>query len=195
MSIKDLFRDVPANNLTKANQNSVQEKLSFVTIIAWVFIIAIGFRSLTFLTLIFMNIHRVHYIDLGTTKLVFPMTIMSHAQLYLAFYLTLSLMMLIPSVGLLKRKQWGRLMFIILLTIAIIWDLVDFFFPNLSYAWVVPGLVRTSASDRQLLEMYRSSHIYSIAFWDIVHIVFYGWIIKKLLSKDIRKGKVLGLDI
>ena len=175
MSFKDLFKDVPADYQTKDNQNSVQEKLSFVTIIAWVFIILSGLRSLLFI------------VTFGAIKLLFPIAMMSPAQSCFAFCLALSLMMLISSVGLLKRKQWGRLIFITLLTIAIISDLVDIFFPYMFYTWLVPALVRPSASDRQLLEMHRSSHIFLMVFWDIVQIVFFAWIIKKLFSKDIRQ--------
>ena len=177
MSFKDLFKDVPADYGTEDNQYFVQEKLSFVTIIAWLFIILSGLRSLI-LIILFGAIKL---------KLFFPIAMMSYAQSCLASCLVLSFMMLISSVGLLKRKQWGRLMFITLLTIAIIRDLGDIFFPNLLYTWVVPGLVRTPASERHLLEMYRSAHIFSIVFWSIVPTVFFAWIIKKILSKDIRQ--------
>ena len=177
MSFKDLFKDVPAEYPTIDNQNFVQEKLSFVTIIAWVFIFLSGLQPLMLITF------------LGATKLklIPPIAMMSHAQPCLYYCLAVSLLTLISAVGLLKRKQWGRLIFITLLTMAIIRDLGDIFFPNFFYTWVVPGLIRRSASDTQLLEMYRSSHLFSVVFWGIVPAVFFAWVIKKLLSKNIRQ--------
>ncbi len=131
----------------------------------------------------FKDMQKTLYSDPEAAKFMSPAT-MHHMQIFMAIFLALSLSMLIASIALLKRKQWGRLLFIILLIIGIIWSFGKVFFPKLIYTWFMPGFEGKGALNMQ--EIYRISHITSIIF-GIGSIVIFAWIIKKLISKDIRQ--------
>lgn len=110
--------------------NTVQRS-TFVTVVAWIFIVLSGFGTLI---AILQNI-MIHTIfngwemqqamqappPPGLAPVAMFMT--THIQLFFAMFLFVSAAMFASSVGLLKRKNWARLAFVGLMILGIVWNL------------------------------------------------------------------------
>lgn len=98
--------------------------------------------------------------------------------------LTILMIMFIASVGLLKRKNWARILFIIMLGIGIIRALGRILYEALYYKelWIGPeGKAIFNVHGLQTM-IYVTTTIFGIALT-----ILFAWIIKKLVSKGIRQ--------
>ena len=117
---------------------------TFVTVLAWVSIILTGLMTLTtlFQNLMAWTIMRSEAArsggadpsDLEDRPRLFAW-IASHVELWFGFWFVVSVVALIASVGLLRRRSWARRLYLLLLILGIAWVLAGigvllFFFPN-----------------------------------------------------------------
>jgi hypothetical protein len=174
------------------NAESVkQERSTFVSATAWIFIVLSGFG--TFISLM-QNI-MVHFMfslpevqtamnsnDMASQMPPFVHFIFSHFRLFVFLMFVVVLFTLISAIGLLKRKDWARKTFIGMLSIAILVMLgsivAQFFFFH--------GFSELRAPDVPV-EMKTMMHVmqgFFILFYAGIAVLF-GWIIKKLLSPAI----------
>jgi len=168
-------------------------KSKFVTILAWIFIALSGFA--TFIS-IMQNIMIFFMFRMGQMNEAFKdpkfaqempkgfQFMFSNVRLFFLGFLLISVITLISSIGLLKRKNWARLIFISLMVLGILWNLggiilQNFMMPKFTEfpnAPVAPDL------EKMLLVMRIFSALMLIGFS-----VLFGWIIKKLISEEIRE--------
>jgi hypothetical protein len=172
---------------------SENSKSGFVTALAWVFIAIAGFS--TFVS-IFQNImigimfNPVDMNDLSNTPGSenvpwFFRFMMSNIRFFFLSILILSATTLISSIGLLKRKNWGRIIFMIIMGLGIAWVvfgvLMQFtMFPNMANE--IPDAME---ADRFKL-MFTIMRIFMVVF-STAFCVLFGWIIKRLSSAKIKR--------
>jgi hypothetical protein len=111
---------------------------------------------------------------------------MGNVRLFFASFLVVSAAMLGAAVGLLKRKNWARILFIFILSLGIIWNIggmaLQFFilqdFPK--QVGAPPEIVSDFKTMRTLIMVF--SALLALGFS-----LLFGWIIKKLASVEIRR--------
>lgn len=174
----------------------------FVTVVAWVFIVLSSFAVLASL---FQNI---------MINLVFPFNEMQtamqeaevdlsmpwfvkieliHFRILAASFLVIEMLTLGTAIGLLKRKNWARYIFVgimgLCILFCILWGLVLL---GLVGAWFYSFSEFAQSpvlEDGQGSELIVSGYImvgFTVAI-SIGLIVLFGWIIKKLVSPEIRR--------
>jgi hypothetical protein len=171
--------------------NESIKKSDFVTVLAWIFIVLTGL--MTFVTLLQNITIRIMFSDDRLSEAMSHADNMGnmpeHAEFMfnnfnLIFLLIFffSLFLFITSIALLKRKNWARITFIILMALGILWNILGLilqstFMPDIS-----------SINDPKAAEQFESMmSVMKIGSY-VVAIVFtalYAWIIKKLSSSTI----------
>jgi hypothetical protein len=172
---------------------SETNRSSFVTALAWVFIALAGFSTFISIAqnvMIGIMFNPSHLNDIsnapGAENIpAFFRFMSSHIRLFFFSFLIISSTMLISSIALLKRKNWGRIVFMV-----IMW---------LSIAWIVSGVIMQFTMFPQMMQdfsdgneaerfhlMFNVMRIFMLAF-SAAFCGLFGWIIKKLSSESIKR--------
>lgn len=164
---------------------------TFVSVVAWVFIVFSSFGVLIMLleSLVFflLPFDELMMQDVQAGQPFSPDLFMAIFRGVIVFMLALCIWALASSVGLLLRKNWGRINFIILMAIGIFMQVLGVLwsFAFLFIGFAVPEQAQngidTAFMKTFMWVMFAFSLILSIGFG-----VLYGWIIKKLVSPEIR---------
>ena len=173
----------------------MEQQSTFVTVVAWVFIVLSGLGLLIF------SMYAVVFWTLPLDQLMqqsaalhpnqpqLPAALMTGIIRWIfVIFLLLQAWMLASSIGLLLRKNWGRISFIVILVISLVWLSLKLLFVILAMVGIhfigntaaIPGMPPEFQSFMQTIM------IISIVF-TIAMLVLFGWIVKKLVSEDIRK--------
>lgn len=120
------------------NTEEPQKRSTFVTVIAWIFIVLTGFG--TFITALQNVMVRIMFDDeikgqmkaaqteSGMEMPSFFTTMFDNFELiFLAFFI-FNLIALICSIGLLKRKNWARIIIICIMGVGIAWNIGGIYF-------------------------------------------------------------------
>ena len=173
---------------------------TFVTVVAWIFIILSGFS--TFMSILQNVMITLMFSANDMRKTPFPTVdpqtgkeipsifqfLFDHFQLFFLAFLVVSATTLVASIGLLKRKNWARILFIAIMALGIVWNIagVAMMIPMLS---MFPGAA-SSAKQPGFADNFD-------IMWKVmagVNVLFvagfvwlFGWIIKRLASEKIRQ--------
>jgi hypothetical protein len=179
-------------NSTIAVQRAARS--TFVTVLAWVFI---GLSSFTLFIAILQNL-MMHMMFRGpefeqaiqATKddpqaPAFASYLFEYMFVFFALFLLVSIASLLASVGLLRRRNWARLLFIALMGVGIVWNIGGFvlqliMFPSMSD---LPGV----ASD-DFVRQFQIMFVVMAVFGGLMALGFsalFGWIITRLVSPPI----------
>lgn len=164
---------------------------TFVSVVAWVFIVFSSFGVLIMLlesALFFvMPFDELMAQEAQTGQPFSPDIFINIMRGAILFMLVVCLWSLASSIGLLLRKNWGRINFIILMAIGIFFQVLGLLwsFVFLYIGFTIPEQMQNGV-DASFMQtfmwvMFAFSLIFSIGFG-----VLYGWIIKKLVSPAIR---------
>lgn len=178
--------------MTAETQLTLPARSSFVTVVAWIFIILAGFATLISVLQNIM-VHTVFSADqmqeaMNAAKVQQPSIppafafMFGNLKLFFAAFLILSVAMLTSSIGLLRRKNWGRVMFIALLAFGIAWSV-----GGLVLQYFVIGAMESQPAGAP---EFRSFANVMLIFSSVIAIgvaVLFGWIIKRLVSPTIRQ--------
>ncbi len=176
----------------EATTQTLKLRSNFVTVLAWVFIVISGLRAVIILfgivALKTMHADRMQHIlsDPKALKHASFVTkfMMTHLQLIAVISLTTMVLMLIASIGLLKRRNWARILFIIMLAIGIIRALGSILYEAMysKEVWIGP-------EGRAIFNIHQLQSIIYVmtTMFGIGLTVLFVWIIKNLVSKDIRQ--------
>jgi hypothetical protein len=164
----------------------------FVTVLAWIFIVLSGFTA--FIAAL-QNIMIHVMFEGGFGKGMPPPPpetgpafgfIFGHMQWFFAGFLVMSLVSLAASIGLLRRQEWARRLFVALMVFAIAYQLAGLGLQS----------VMMSSFDRPLAGApdgfdagFRTMTIVIRIFSVVMALAFcgvFGWIIKRLFAADIR---------
>jgi hypothetical protein len=121
---------------------------SFVSILAWVFIaLSAGATALSALQnlvlyLVFPRAEMKAALASGAAEQLpwVARVMMSNFELFLGAFLFLSALMLVVSIGLLRRWNWARRLFVIFMALGIVWNVVGIFVQYWLFADVPPAI-------------------------------------------------------
>jgi hypothetical protein len=165
----------------------------FVTVTAWIFI---GLSTLATLIALMQNIVvgvMFQTMPIASIESVNPppprlaVLMFEHARLVFLFFLVVSAATLFASIGLLKRRNWARVLFIAMLAIGILWNLTGLVLQQVvvssmaDFGDVAPAPPDFEATMRGMMIAIR---VFS-ALFAIGICVLFGWIIQRLRSPAI----------
>lgn len=172
-----------------------QGRSSFVTTVAWTFIVIAGFA--TFISVLqalmfFLFFPPDAFSQLDSAKGLEEMPaifqfMMQHIRWFFALFWTLSAATLVCAIGLLRRKNWARLAFIALMAIGIVWNLAGIWLQG----HMMPPLPNAQVHDSRALEF--QAHFetmmtimrFATAAFAIAISALFAWIIKRLVSPSV----------
>ncbi len=177
-------------------------KSTFVTVLAWIFIVLSGFATFISLMQNFMvGFMPRELFNAAPTDSTFAHVMpgglrfmFAHLQLLVLIALLLCGLMLLSSIGLLRRRNWARLVFIGLLSAGILYNIAGLFlqqsmFSSFSSSFPTDSAFRGDSAFQQTAQQFQQMmagmRVFMILFV-IGFITLFGWIIAKLLSPAIR---------
>ena len=172
--------------------NSKTQRSNFVTPLSWIFIALSGFA--TFISIAqnimigfmfdhsFMN--EIQNAPGSENIPAFFRFMILNIRLFFLAFLIVSSTTLVSSIGLLKRKNWGRIVFMIIMGLGIAWTAFGVFMQFTMFPQMMNGIADTAGADRFRM-MYTVMRVFSLVFAAALCCLF-GWIIKKLSSKTIK---------
>jgi hypothetical protein len=172
-----------------------QKRSDFVTVLAWIFIVLTGFA--TFISLLqnimvsfFFPLEKIQQTILTpeAQQQIPPifLFLFMHIRLLFLGFLAVSAMTLAAAIGLLRRKNWARLVFIGLMALGILWNLVGIVIQQLMFNHF-PQVPPTSDPEfAQNFSRMMTIMKYATAVLAFGLTALFGWIIKKLISPIIR---------
>lgn len=168
----------------------VQQRSTFVTVLAWIFIALSGFSFIISIlqNIMIFTVFRSPEVSQamqappppGMPPAAAFMT--SHFYLFFLAFLLLSAFTLASSIGLLKRWNWARLCFIGIMVLGILWNLGGLVFQFSMFSSMqeqFSAAATRGAPDMQpfFIAVAVVSVIFAVGFS-----VLFGWIAKRLLS-------------
>jgi len=164
--------------------NYTAPRSTFVTVLAWVFIVISGFATFIavaqniMLAFMFPPGAMDHAVASGTELPVLARFVMSNPRALFVAFLVVSVAMLVTSLGLLRRKNWARLVFIGMMVLGALWNLASLVlvFVMLQSMGLALGDVFV-AHDGMMAMMVVFQSVMVLAF-----VGLFAWIIKRLMS-------------
>ena len=169
-----------------------QQRSTFVTVLAWIFIVLSGFGTAIAIlqNIMIQTVFNSPEFNQATQTMPpgappFAAFMMSHFQLFFIAFLLASVFMLISSIGLLKRWNWARLCFIGLMALAIAWQLAGL---GIQFSMFSSMHEQFSSAATQgapdMAPFFIAIAVFSVIF-ALGFSLLFGWIIKKLVSAPI----------
>lgn len=168
---------------------------NFVTVLAWIFIGMAGFATLIsllqnlMLQWLFLPTMQAHPMQPLPPDMPAPMQWMfGHMAWFFRAFLLASSAMLIAAIGLLRRHEWARRLFIALMGLAIAYHLL-----GLAWQWWFMGSMDTfmhapgmpADADAIMHGFMRVMQVFT-TLMALVFCVLFGWIIHRLHSPRVR---------
>jgi hypothetical protein len=171
-------------------------KSTFVTVVAWIFIVLSAFATLISLLQNVMVAFMPGDVFKGTlqdttfahTMPSGPRFMFAHFQLLVFVMLVLCVITLVSSIGLLRRRNWARLLFIGLLSLGILYNIAALFLQQSmmsSFNVSFPADSAFAPTRQQFTRMMGAMKVVMLVV-TIGFTALYAWIIAKLLSRRIR---------
>ena len=179
-----------------APSEAAAPRSSFVTSLAWSFIVLAGFATvisalqnvMVNLTFPMEEIRGAMREAQGAQALPpFAAFMLGHFRLLAAFFLGVSVFTLVSAIGLLKRMNWARLIFIGVMILGVIWNLAGLVIPYFMYSSFPPMPDTAPPEFRDNFQL--MMHIMTVVM-AVIAIVFAGlfaWVAKRLMSADVKR--------
>lgn len=174
----------------------VTTRSSFVTVLAWVFIILSGLATLVSLAQnIILNFfvpfdqiqQSVNSVPEGQDMPVMVGFMANHFRWFFGTFFVLSAATFVSSIALLKRKNWARIFFVFLMGFAIVWNIGGLILQQFIYA-SMPSLPPTAPPEIQ--SQFKSIQTVMSIFSYVMALGFsllFAWVIKRLISPGIKR--------
>lgn len=173
------------------------QRSSFVTVVAWIFIILTGFATCISLLQNVMITLFFHVDDMRQTLEAsahdphappFANFMFSHIRMLMGIMLLVTSTLFVVSIGLLKRRNWARLLFICFLALGIVWNIGGLYFQmefvsSMNSIALPPNAPPDFAIGFRFMS--QAILVFSLVLQIALSVVF-AWIIKKLVSPEIR---------
>jgi hypothetical protein len=186
--------------MSSTDGSTQPQRSDFVTVLAWIFI---GLGGLSTLMSVAQYIMFNFMMSIGqmqdamnaeTARGNFPPAaefMFGHFRQLIGAFFLLSLVTFVAAVGLLRRRNWARLVFICLMVLGIAWNLAGLVFQRVmmsSMLSTMPMLPPDAPPDfrTQFATMMTGMQIVA-ALFALGFSVLFGWIIKRLMSAAIRR--------
>jgi hypothetical protein len=178
-----------------------QKRSTFVNALAWIFIALAGFATLIailqniMITVMFpveeMN-KAFENAQIQEQLPFFAKFMFSNIRLFFASILVVSGTTFISAIGLLKRKNWARLIFIAMMGLGICWNIFSLIIENIMLT-SIPDFTQ-SEMDSHFSTMMNVMKIFTFVFAIGMSYLF-AWIIYKLTSLNVKNEFVKSLTI
>ena len=169
---------------------------NFVTVLAWIFIVLAGFATLVSImqNIMVWLIFPVAEMRGAAAKVEgqpgvpwFATLMFDYFQWFFLAFLAVCAATLAASIGLLKRKNWARISFIALMVLGILWNIAGvvmmYFFVSSFTEMPMPRKQPAAEHFGMMMNvMMGFNALITIAFTAL-----WAWIIKRLVSADIRR--------
>jgi hypothetical protein len=166
---------------------STNVRSTLVTVVGWLFALMSGFMLLISVMQNIM-LHTVFPLDRMSSEVPADFPAMSrfmfeHFALMALLPLLVSAMVLAASVGLIRRREWGRKLMVGLMVLAAIWSAGSIV---LQIVWMgqMPIPPTGMAPDFETIRTFML--IFSL-LWGLGFAALFGWIAKRLMSWDIKQ--------
>lgn len=170
-----------------------KQKSTFVTVVAWIFIVLGGFS--TFMTLL-QNImlfflfprdemrQQMNSPEFTEQTPAFFQFMFSYFDMFFLLAFVVSLTAFVSAIGLLKRYNWARIVFIALMALGIIWNLGGVVLQFTVFPSMQEMGGQAPPPEFQMMQnvIMAVSLVMALAFS-----LLFGWIIKKLMSVPITE--------
>jgi hypothetical protein len=168
--------------------NSTNNRSTFVTVVAWIFISLSGFGTMISIlqNIMIQTMFRGPEMEKALQAPPppgappFAAFMASHFQLFFLAFLIVSVLMLASSIGLLKRKNWARLLFVGLMILGIAWNLGGLILQMTMFSSMQDSFANAPGAPNMkpfMIGMAVVSVIFALGFSGL-----FGWIAKRLLS-------------
>jgi len=171
------------------------KRSTFVTVVAWIFIACAGFA--TFISLlqalmfafVFPAGELPPYAGKHPGFEEMPAVIQflaGNIRLFFFAFWSLSVVTLVSAIGLLRRRNWARLVFIAFMVLGIIWNLGGIWLQQamLRYFQKLPPNVPSDASAG--IETMMGAMTLAMSAFAIAMTLVFAWIAKRLMSRSIK---------
>lgn len=171
----------------------VPQRSTFVTVVAWIFIVLAGFTTLMSLLQNIMFFTVMPFDAMapagaeGEGMPAFMAFMLRHVRLFFLAFLLVCAATLAAAIGLLRRKEWARLAFIAMLGLGIAWNLGGM---ALQYWVVAPAMMGPSEAPPEFRAEFERATSVILAFSAAMALgftVLFGWLIAKLRSQPVRQ--------
>jgi hypothetical protein len=170
------------------------DRSTFVTVVAWIFIAIAGFA--TFISLLqaamFMFVFPAdQFPPAGSTKgleemPVFFRFMIQNIQWFFVMFWSLSALTFVAAIGLLRRRNWARLIFVGLMAFGILWNLGGIWLQEQMMS-SFPKLSANSPADvRTGFETMMTVMRFAMGAFAIGISLLFAWIIKRLMSRSVK---------
>ena len=172
--------------------NNKQPRSTFVNAVAWVFIALAGFTTLiAILQNIMIGIMApqgaMRGIENAQEIPAFAKFMFSHPQIIFGTFLAVFAGTFISAIGLLKRKNWARLVFIGLMGLGILWNVASAALPFIMFSSMPPMPAHVPEETRNNFELIKNVMMVFSILMTILFACLFGWIIKRLISSEIKR--------
>ena len=166
----------------------------FVTGLAWTFIGLSGFATLiavlqNVMLSVMLPPEALQAPARGTEDLpAFAQFVFSHPRMIFGGFLAVSAITLVSAIGLLKRKNWARVVFIAIMVLGILWNIGSLMLPFYMQSAFVPPMPESTPQDFR--DSFELTWKIMIAFTVVIALAFaalFAWITKRLLSHDVKQ--------
>jgi hypothetical protein len=172
--------------------SQVQQRSMFVTVVAWIFIALSGFGTVisTLQNIMVHTMFSSPEFDRalhGPTPGMPPAAafLFGHFELFVFGVLVLSALLLVSSIGLLRRWNWARLCFVGLMVAAILWQLVGIGVQFSIFSTVRDQFAAASTAGGPDVGPFLIAIAVVSVLFGLGFSVLFGWIAKRLLSAPV----------
>lgn len=160
---------------------------TFVTVVAWIFIVLSGYAvaiSLLQNAMVHLMFTQHPMPPVDQDMPTFASFMFNNVQLIVLALFLAFLMVLIASIGLLLRKNWARVMFIVFLSLGILWSLGAIVLQALFFS-SMPEMPRGPQAEG--FDTMQTIMQWFMVIFGIGMAALFGWIIKRLTSESIKR--------
>jgi hypothetical protein len=178
---------------SEIQQNAIpKQRSTFVNVLAWIFIVISGFT--TFISILQNIMIRMMFHKEQISQSIkqaentqhvpaFANFMFNYADLFFLLFLIVSVTSFVSAIALLKRKNWARVVFIILMSLGIAWNIIGMVLQFTMFN-TLPEMAGRGAPPefaKMMIIMKIAGVIMAIGISAL-----FGWIIKKLTSQQIK---------
>lgn len=168
----------------------LQQRSTFVTVLAWIFIALSGFSVIISVLQNIMIFAMLRSPEVSQAMQAPPPPGMpagaafmaSHAYVFFLGFLLMSAFTLASSIGLLNRWNWARLSFIGIMLLGIVWNFVGLAIQFSMFASMKDQFLASAASGGPDMQPFFIGIAVVSVLFAIGFSVLFGWIAKRLLS-------------
>jgi len=180
-------------------QTAPASRSSFVSVVAWVFIVLAGFATFISLlqnlmvTLMPHDLFNAPLQDTSLTRVMpgAPRLMFAHFRLLVAVMLILCIVTLTAAIGLLRRRNWARVLFIVRLGLGVVYNIAAIFLQQSMFSSMnaFNAHLQTDSTFRSVNQdfahMMQAMRVFMIVF-SLAFAGMFAWIMFRLMSHEVR---------